>query len=257
MNKAVPFKKDFTIVNCFERAGRYILLLSTLLLILSYLLDTDSPNCKAISDCVDRINCILIVGYATIEIYIDNFGFFNSSVKKREDFMDNSFNCSIGIKKSENYFSNNKLEASVYKMGVNCFENNLFSYHIAKEMLPIKLVKCITICLIIIGCAICGYDNTIILLIQLILPILLIKDTIKHAIFVNRLEKNLKSFCRIFNHLKNGNKNAYIPEVICNVMDYEAILTWGSIILDSKIFNSLNPSLSKEWESMKNEYNIK
>ena len=39
-------------------------------------------------------------------------------------------------------------------------------------------------------------------------------------------------------------------------MEYEVILTWGSTILNNKIFNKLNPSLSKEWDSMKEKYNI-
>ena len=256
MSKIVPFREDFETVGKFEVAAWYILLLSTLLLIVSFLLEKYSPGYKVLSDWIDRVNCFFIISYAAIELYINNYGFFNASIKKREDFIDNSFNSSLGLKNSENYFSNDELEGSIYKMGVNTFENVLFSYNIAKEMRFTILTKCFGIALVFVACAICGYDNTIILIIQLSLPILLIQQAVKHSIFVNRLEKNLKCFCRMFNNLKNGSKKEYIPEIICNVMEYEVILTWGSTILNNKIFNKLNPSLSKEWDSTKEKYNI-
>ena len=56
MSKIVPFREDFETVGKFEVAAWYILLLSTLLLIVSFLLEKYSPGYKVLSDWIDRVN---------------------------------------------------------------------------------------------------------------------------------------------------------------------------------------------------------
>ncbi len=105
--------------------------------------------------------------------------------------------------------------------------------------------------------AILGYNNAFILLIQLTLPILLLQQAIKHTLFVYRIKRVYENYRRLFNDLKDeSDSKRKRPEIILNVLDYETTLTYGSILLDSKIYDKLNPSLSLKWNQMKSDYKI-
>jgi hypothetical protein len=71
------------------------------------------------------------------------------------------------------------------------------------------------------------------------------------------LNKVFEKYRSLFNNLKGKNeKEQYNTEIIRNILEYEATISWGNILLDEKIYNEMNASLSDKWEALKKEYLI-
>ncbi|NKQ38336.1 MAG: hypothetical protein HF967_02455 [Methanosarcinales archaeon] len=253
----IPFRNAFDYAKLYDKYANYVLWISTLLIIIAFLLKVFYPNLSYISNIINKVNCLFIVAYAVLN-FITDYIFYKASYHKRLDFIDNSFNTSYSEENSSEYYSNDDIENGIYKLAVNSFENSLFTYIISKKMLIKIWIKNTLIALIFLVLAIFGYENTFVLLLQLALPILLLSKAIKLTIFVNRVNQVYENYRKLFQNIKSNRDNEFAsPEILINVIEYEATLSWGSILLDSKIYNSMNDELSKAWEEIKIKYEIK
>jgi len=253
----IPFKNSFDNAKSYDQYANIVLYVSSLILVGTFMIKTINPAWEPISNIINSINCFFIVAYAVLK-FITNNTFYEASIHKRFDFVDNSFDTTFSEENSRNYYSNDNIEKGIYKMAVNGFENCLFTYNIAKCMLKSLWLKNIIIALLFIFFGIFGYNNAFVLLIQLSLPLLLLNQAIMHTLFVSRIDKVFESYRRMFQDLKNNNnKDNKNPEIIINVIEYESTISTGCILLNSKIYNKLNTVLSEKWEAMKLKYEIK
>ena len=95
------------------------------------------------------------------------------------------------------------------------------------------------------------------LIFQLLLPILLIQQSIKLTQFATRIVGVYQSFLQLFNDIKQTqNFEIKQPEMLKIVLDYQTTLAWGGVLLDSNLFEKNNPKLSEAWEQMKRLYKI-
>lgn len=89
------------------------------------------------------------------------------------------------------------------------------------------------------------------------MPLMLFQQAIKQSMLVNRLEKILASFRKLFNNMKGqADKSNFIPEIILSVVEYETVIAWANILLSTSVYEKLNASLSEKWEGMKSKYII-
>lgn len=252
----VPFRNTFDNAKKYNRYADNVLISSTILLIVAFILPLINKSLESVSCLIKTLNCILILFYAGLD-FMSNYTFFEASKHKRADFIDNSFGTSFSEDNSTEYFSNENIQNGYYKMAVNGFENSLFSYNISKLMLPNLWIKNAIIAILFIFIAIAGYNNAIILFLQLFLPVYLLSKAIKHTLFVNRVGKVFEDYRRLFQDLKDKpNKDFKTPEIIINVLEYETVYSWGCILLDSNIYNLKNDELSRKWEKIKSRYKI-
>lgn len=251
-----PYKGSFEQSKSFSKYAEITLWISTILLIAAFTIKSVNANWSAMSELISNINCFFIIAYAVLMFISENI-FYQASLQRREDFIDNSFNVTIAEDRSYEYYTNENITSGIYKMAVNGFENSLFSYHIANKMTMKLWLKNIIFALLILTFAIFGFNNAFILLIQLTLPILLLQQAVKHTLFVYRIKRIYENYRRLFNDLKDKNDSKHKrPEIILNVLDYETTLTYGAILLDTKIYNKLNPTLSQKWIEIKRDYGI-
>lgn len=251
-----PYKGSFEQSKTFNKYAEITLWISTILLLCAFALKTYNSTWSEYSEIISNINCFFIIAYSVLSFISDNI-FYQASIQRREDFVDNSFNATIAEHRSLDYYTNENIVSGIYKMAVNGFENSLFTYSIATKMTTRLWTKNIVFAILILLFAILGYNNAFILLIQLTLPILLLQQAIKHTLFVYRIKRVYENYRRLFNDLKNeSDSKRKRPEIILNVLDYETTLTYGTILLDSKIYDKLNPSLSIKWNQMKSDYKI-
>lgn len=253
----VPFRNKFDNAKLYDKYADYVLWFSTLLIIFAFLLKIIWPDLSYVSNIINKVNCLFIVAYAVLN-FITDYIFYKASYHKRLDFIDNSFDTSYSEENSSEYYSNDDIENGIYKLAVNSFENSLFTYNISKKMLIRIWIKNSLIALVFLILAVFGYENAFVLLLQLTLPILLISKAIKLTLFVNRVNNVYENYRKLFQNLKNNSENELAnPEILINVIEYEATLSWGSILLDSEIYDSINDELSKVWEEIKIKYEIK
>jgi general stress protein CsbA len=256
MTQYNPYKGSFDQAKVFNKYAQIALWISTLLIIIAFSLKTYNTNWFAISDLVSNINCFFIISYATLT-FISEVIFYQASVQRREDFIDNSFNTTIAEDRSVEYYTNENIANGIYKMAVNGFENSLFTFNIASKMTSKLWIKNIIFAILILAFAVFGYNNAFVLLIQMTLPILLLQQAIKQTLFVYRIKRVFENYRRMFNDLKaNLDSKHKRPEIILNVLEYETTITYGAILLDSKIYEKLDPELSIKWTDLKHEYKI-
>jgi hypothetical protein len=112
--------------------------------------------------------------------------------------------------------------------------------------------------LVFLFSAVFGLNNIVVLIIQISLPAIMVKDIMKLVLYISFLEITFSKYCSLFNDIKD--KKDYMvdkyPEMISNIMEYESILSWASILLSEKKYNELNMSLSTKWEEIKKKYKI-
>ncbi len=251
-----PYKGSFEQAKSFSKYAERVLWVSTIMLIIAFGIKTYNETWTEYSELISNINCFFIISYAILS-FISDYIFYNAGIQRREDFIDNSFSTTIAEERSSGYYTNENIAVGIFKMAVNGFENSLFTYNIANKMTVSLWLKNIVIAILILTFAIFGYNSAFILLIQLTLPILLLQQAVKHTLFVYRIKRVFENYRRLFNSLKNEPDSKFKrPEIILNVLDYETTLTYGAILLDSKIYDDLNPELSTKWNKMKQEYNI-
>ena len=256
MKKRNPFRASFDEAKKYSKYSNFVLSVSTILLGMGFGIKILDEDLSHISDFISSINSLFIIAFIVLSFLEEN-SFYNASIDRRSDFVDNSFKSSLSEHRSDGYYSNESIVSGIYKMAVNGFENSFFTYNISKEITKSKWIKNSFFIIVVLIFAVFGFSGAFVLLLQLTLPILLLQQAIRHTLLVIRINRVYENYRRLFNDLKDLGESKYKqPEIILNVLDYETILTFGAILLDSKIFDKLNPSLSGKWEVMKKEYKI-
>jgi hypothetical protein len=255
IKRFTPHQASFDSVEKISNWNNYILILSTVIVIVTSFFARSISQLDGLKEGLNIFNSLLIFAYISMDI-LGSYLMQKAEARRRLDFIDNSFDTSLSGTKSENYFTNEMLSPGIYKMAVNCFENSLFSYSISKRMLKSLTIKNTIVVAIFILAATMGEKEMIILFFQLSLPFLLIQQLVKLVLYVTNTENVLDNFKTLFNDLKDADYEKKTPGILRNIIQYESNISWGSILLSSKIFNKLNPSLSEEWWVLKKEYKI-
>lgn len=252
MNKKVPFKNDFDKAKKLKKIRIWLLYISSILLIINFLFKN---NAFSIGPWIERINSLIIIVFLSLEILVAYFH-LRAEKQRRQDMIDNSFGSLVAEERTNNYYSNDKIKNGLYKMGVNSFESCYFSYNIAKEELSRLWFKSIILSIIFVLLAICGYSGCVMFFIQLSIPVVLIQQSIHHTIFVSKLNTVCERYRSLFDSLRDANDIDNSSIVILNILEYEAALSWGNILLNEKIYEKMNESLSEKWNHIKEEYSI-
>ncbi|MBE9469118.1 MAG: hypothetical protein IMY72_12470 [Bacteroidetes bacterium] len=256
MNKTVPFKDNYDLIKSINKYSDIILYISAIIVLATFILSNFTDSFKDIIEYVLKANSILIIAFLIMNLIKDCL-LFNAGKKKRLDFIDNAFGAFMTTEHSKGYFSNENIQSGIYKMAVNGFENVFFSLNISRKMVVRTLIINIVILFIFLSSAIYGLDNLVVLIIQLTLPAIMLQQIIKLVLLINNLDNVYHKYCSLFNDLKIGNViECKIPAMISNLIEYETALTWGNVLLSEKIYNELNPLLSKKWEEIKKECEI-
>ena len=162
----IPFKNSFDNAKTYDKYANNVLYISTIIIIIAFILQVANENWKYISEILNSINCFFIVAFAVLE-FITKSIFAEASSQKRYDYIDNSFETSFSEENSENYYSNDNIEKGIYKMAVNGFENSYFTYNIAKKMIKSLWIKNTLIAIIFIFLAIMGFNSAFVMILQL------------------------------------------------------------------------------------------
>ncbi|RXK59207.1 hypothetical protein ESA94_13785 [Lacibacter luteus] len=198
--------------------------------------------------------------FICIFVYLDNranYIFTKAEMRRRLDWLDNSFQTNFSGKKSKDYFTNDHLSPGLYKLAVNCFENSFHTQFIISKMLPKLITQTIIIVLVFIISAYIGNREIIRMFFELSLPAILIQKLIKALYFSTRMADVQDHFKSLFNDLLKINFDDKTAESLRDILEYETALSWASTPLDSKIFWKHKVKLAQDWEELKQEYNIK
>lgn len=201
------------------------------------------------------VNILLICIY----IFLDNranYIFTKAEMKRRLDWLDNSFGTNFSGKRSQGYFTNEHLSPGLYKLAVNCFENGHHTHFIISKMLGRIIVQTIVIILIFIASAYIGNREIIRMFFELSLPAILFQKLIKALYFSSRIADVQDRFKLLFNDLMKVGFENKTAEALRDILEYETALSWASTPLSSRVFKKYQNSLASDWEELKTEYQI-
>ncbi|MCC7303490.1 MAG: hypothetical protein IT233_12695 [Bacteroidia bacterium] len=261
MTRNVPHQNSFDTAKLIERWQFIVLLLSTAATITSIALNTQKTEGPSVSgwDAIDWANAsssFFAVGYIVLEILI-NDKFYNSGKEKRLDLVDHAFDTNFSGEKSTGYFNPGGINKGIYKLAVLSFENSLFTSVIIRRMIVFKWIVAIIISGLFIFSACLGNKELVNNLLQIAATGILVQQAIRLQQFSNRMGNIHSDFKALFNDLKDmTDKSSKEGEMVRNILNYEATHSWGSILLNSNTFAKLNPTLSKKWDGLKQNYKI-
>ena len=156
----------------------------------------------------------------------------------------------------EGYYTNDKLSQGPYKMIVNCAENCYFTKSIAKAMIPQIIVKNVLCGLAFLTIAYIGIKDSLVAIpiLQILLSTLFFTELVHHINFIEKLEQLFEQFKTFF--INKPNEQQLLQEAVLFFLDYETTLAYNKAPLSDAVYERLNEQLSKEWEELKDRYEI-
>lgn len=248
--KQAEFAITFDSVKKFNRTANALMWISAALMIAEIF--TGNNQYTDVTHYIVASNCFILVIFQAIS-FSKELLLFKVECQKRLDLYDNSFGTKLSETRSVGYYSNDDVASGYMKLALNNFESVFFTYRIMKENLCPAIIKAIVISVIFILVAILGLQNIFILLIQITLPITIIVESIRYAVTESRVKEIYLEYRKLFEK-KESIRHA---DILNQLTNYTATLTAGSVLLDDRTYSKLNASLSKEWDEIKNEFEIK
>ncbi len=208
---------------------------------------------------VNSLNIIFLLTYFVLEILSEYILVPQAESKRRDDFIDNSFNSKFSPNKSVGYYDNDEIEVGLYKAACNLFENCFFTYSLIKAITFKNIIQPAIILLTVIVFACIGFNKVPIALsfLQILFSANILGSLIKHFILLTRLNIIQDSWIEIFQHsdLKNEIKK-YEANIYRYWLQYETLHSRIQSGVPEKVFNKLNPILTREWMELKKRYKI-
>ncbi len=177
--------------------------------------------------------------------------------KRRQDLLSNSFDVAITHEQSRGYYNNDQSNP-IRRLSAALLENSFFSKNIILKMAYTERVKIIVYGAIWLITLL--NRNTDLALGAAMAQAIFSEQIISRWIRVEwlrvRFERIYNDLYRLFQTSDNFNKDELQVRVLEAFGDYETSKSYGGITLSSKIFERLNPCLSKEWEIIRKTLNL-
>ena len=100
-----PFEGSFEHAKSLGNYANLSLWLSTIILGIAFAIKSYNPQFSNVSEFITNINCFFIIAFAILN-FITEYIFYNASIKRRSDFIDNSFESSLAEDRSIEYYTN-------------------------------------------------------------------------------------------------------------------------------------------------------
>lgn len=212
----------------------------------------DSNSLNAIQ-IIEYVNIILLIIGFIINAIKDHHLFPLAENKRRKDLIDNAFSTKYSLKNSEEYYTNEEVKPGINKLGVNLFQNLFFTVTVAKSMRAKVIFKTSLFSIVFILMAIYGFKNSPLALpvLQILFSAFVLGDLIKLLLFIHRNEIILENIQQYFSETRNNDAT-----ILKSFVEYETNLSWASILLDGKVFKKINDQTEKEWQLIKEKYQI-
>lgn len=258
IQRFLPYETDYDrlgICRKIETIGLWIIsICSVALPVLDYFSENNTVH--GIYNIINLLYFLIIVLYYILNVYSETFLYPATARKRRKGFIDNSLGSKFLEKPVKGYYTNDQLCQGPYKMIVNCAENCYFTKNIAKAMLPQIIIKNVVCGVVFLIIAYIGIKDNLIAIpiLQILLSGLFFTELVHHINFIGKLEQLFDQF-KVFFASKPDDKQL-LQEAVLFFLDYETILAYNKAPLSDSVYKKLNKQLSREWEELKERYEI-
>lgn len=251
MSSYSPQTKYFEIAVKFKKVNTFLF---WVFFILSIIFTFQNNN--NLITCFSIISLIIL---NILDIFICNYQEKGES-KRRNDFIDNSFDCKYSTHNSIEYYDNDEIHYGLYKALVNVYQNAFFSKEILSYTRKFIIIKNVIPCMIIVIFSFIGFSNSNFALpiLQLFFSKYFILDLINTSGYLKNVESVFDSITDMFETGLVAKKDNKVESKIIKVLiNYETNISSSKIFLNSKVYKKMNPELTGEWDKIKKRYNIK
>lgn len=206
---------------------------------------------KTPTDIIQICFFLLVLGYFGISQISSLYYFSRAEIERRKQLLSNSLGVSLSCNDTEKYY-NNKFEPSIKRLGANTMENALFSEAIASKMLEKRrfiIVGYLVVWLIVLVVRHSSLE-LIAWITQLVFSSQIIAKWLKLEILRFRCKQMYQELYDYFLLKSEQNSPNEIATVLNAYATYEAAKSDAGILLSTKDFNELNPTLSIKWEKI-------
>ncbi len=194
---------------------------------------------------------LLVLGYFVISHVSSSYYFPRAEFGRRKQLLSNALGVPISSDNTEKYY-NNKFAPSIERVGANTMENALFSEAIASKMLERKRIV-IVVYLVAWFLALIIRNNSLELIAwitQLVFSGEILAEWLKLEIFRFRCKQMYQELYDYFRLKSDQDSHNGFATVLNAFATYEAVKSDAGILLSTKDFNELNPTLSIKWEKI-------
>lgn len=173
---------------------------------------------------------------------------------RREQMLSDAFGTPLSHDKTTLYY-NNDYSPSIKRLGANTMENALFSSEVAAKMLGSKrlFISAYLVAWVFVFSFQNADLNIIIWITQIIFSGEIIIQWLSLEVLRIRQERTYEKLHTHFLHEIGGNSQRAISTILDSFVAYESAKSSASYLLSTKVFNELNPKLTKKWEQVRSE----
>lgn len=199
------------------------------------------------------------LAYFVIDNYLSIFIIPKVEDKRRVHLLTNSFNVPLDNERTNKYY-NNELEPSLLKLGANIFENSLFAQRVTHEMAKRERIKvAIFVVVFIVALMLRTTEMELIsilaqtLFASTLIPAYLRLEVLYHK---NKTIFDCLHDIFLFHNQPNENDEKLSAKLLDCFVKYESAKAYSGVKQDTKIFNKINPEVTREWEEIKHNLKI-
>lgn len=170
--------------------------------------------------------------------------------KRRQDFFTSACNVGLTHEASDGYYNNDFTE-SIDRMAAQVFENSLFSKSIALRMAWVERTKFVAYAIAWLACLANRETDVgwVLAATQAVFSEQVLSKWIRLEWLRSEFERTYDDMYRLFQAKPAG--ATFAAHTLDSLASYETAKANGGIVLSSKLFQKLNPSVSQEWEQVK------
>jgi uncharacterized protein YhhL (DUF1145 family) len=177
-----------------------------------------------------------------------------AETKRRMQMLSDAFDVTLSHEKTQNYY-NNLFPASFNRLGANTMENSLFSSKVAAEMLsPKRLIIGFYIVAWFIAFSL-RHNNLDVLtwITQLVFSGEIIAQWLSLEFLRCRHERTYDQLHDHFLHSVGSDTSEGKASILNYFAEYESAKASAGLLLSTKVFNKLNPSLTGDWKQIRQD----
>lgn len=244
------FSNIFQSVRKIRITESWCVIIATVFLVIEFVVTRYCANPALIRLC-QIATCVFAVLSMLLGLLSDHL-LYQAEEEKRKDLFDNSFGSHLAEHNASSYYSNDAIPKGIKKLAINNFESSFFTKSILKAGMGRNIAVFVIVVLVYIVVSIVASRDAVVLLVQSALPVNITIEFVRTCSTYFRVNKLYHAYRVLF----DNNSNPRTVDLLSNVLSYTAALAYGKTLLNEKLYEKINTSLSKEWEMIRTTLNL-
>ena len=168
--------------------------------------------------------------------------------KRRKQLLSDSFDVPLTPEQTQGYY-NNPLSPSIQKLGANVLENSFFSKAVCGRMAIRERVKVLIYFTVWIIAAYCRYTplELLVIVTQTLFSGEIITRLVRLEVLRHRSEDLFEELYHEFLHKVDFTSSTGTACILDSFATYEAVKASAALRQSTRIFEAMNPQLTREW----------